>query len=36
MFLSLVEEKGGIDAVLSLHTHRFGQKSTSIPTPNTL
>ena len=26
--------KGGIDVVFSLHTHRFGQKSTSIPAPN--
>ena len=35
MFLSLFEERGGIDVVFSLHTHRFGQKSTSIPAPNT-
>ncbi len=26
---------GGIDVVFSLHTDRFGQKSTSIPAPNT-
>lgn len=36
MFLSLVGGGEGIDVVFSLHTHRFGQKSTSIPAPNTL
>jgi len=28
--------RGGIDVFFSLHTHRFGQKSTSIPAPNAL
>ena len=27
----LLEKGGGIDVVFSLHTHRFGQKSTYIP-----
>ena len=31
-----LEEGGGIDVFFSLHTHRFGQKSTSIPAPNIL
>ena len=35
IFWSLLGGGGGIDIVLSLHTHRFGQKSTSIPAPNT-
>ena len=35
MFWSLLGGGGGIDVAFSLHTTRFGQKSTSIPAPNT-